>query len=131
MWRLRIHAQSRDTELEMMGGFFDDLPVPSKIAVESPVVAGSRNLRTALDMAMTAGAVVAGARRAGAEVHLVPPALWKKTVVGKGNATKEEVAAFVRSADSRFAAAAEGDQDLVDAFCISRWCQAQASGLDG
>ncbi len=78
---------------------------------EEPLVAGRRNLRTALQMAQVVGAVMLAH-----PTYLVPVSTWKKEVVGKGNASKEEVHEFLKDKPGYYYT--EGSQDLVDATCI-------------
>jgi len=54
---------------------------------------GSRSL---VQMAAMQTAVQLACHRAGVPCHMVANTLWKKEVIGKGNASKEEVAAFLQ-----------------------------------
>lgn len=91
-----------------------ELPVHTKAYVEEPVVAGVRNLRTSLQMSQLMGALMVVL----AEVVPVPVSSWKRGTVGKGNATKDEVAKWLEENHPRSHKAANGSQDLVDAACI-------------
>jgi Holliday junction resolvasome RuvABC endonuclease subunit len=79
--------------------------------VEEPVVAGARNLRTSLRMAQVSGAILSVMSG-----ELVPVSTWKKAVVGKGNATKDDVRAYLQS-QPEFKET-HGKQDWIDATCI-------------
>lgn len=79
--------------------------------VEEPVVAGARNLRTSLRIAQISGAVLAAVPG-----ELVPVPRWKKEVVGKGNATKEEVREWLESQPGYENPLSS--QDHVDATCL-------------
>lgn len=59
-----------------------------RLYVEAPVVAGARNIQSTIGIAETVGMVLS----LGYPATLVAISTWKKVVVGKGNATKEEVA---------------------------------------
>lgn len=74
------------------------------------------NVRTAIGQALTVGGVLA---QAPGEIHLIEQAAWKKAVIGRGNASKEDIAVWLRTWHPTLSSAAHGDQDLVDAFCIS------------
>lgn len=74
------------------------------------------NVRTAIGQALTVGGVLA---QAPGEIHLIEQAEWKKAVVGSGNASKAAIAEFLERYYPALSAAASGDQDVVDAFCIS------------
>ena len=88
------------------------------VVVESPIQGGSRNVRVGISLGMVAGALCVAARQAGASVQLVPPASWKKMVVGHGNANKEQVALWLQSEHPELRAEAHS-QDLVDATCLA------------
>lgn len=62
---------------------------PDALAVED--VFFSRNVRTTLVLGHARGVVLLAGQRAGIAVHEYSPALIKKTVVGRGAATKEQV----------------------------------------
>jgi crossover junction endodeoxyribonuclease RuvC len=62
---------------------------PDALAVED--VFYSRNVRTTLVLGHARGVVLLAGERAGIAVHEYSPALIKKTVVGRGGATKEQV----------------------------------------
>ncbi|HVT39888.1 MAG TPA: crossover junction endodeoxyribonuclease RuvC [Gemmatimonadaceae bacterium] len=62
---------------------------PDAIAVED--VFYSRNVRTTLVLGHARGVVLLAGERAGIAVHEYSPALIKKTVVGRGGATKDQV----------------------------------------
>jgi Holliday junction resolvasome RuvABC endonuclease subunit len=64
---------------------------PDLIALESPIVGATGNLQTTIKLAMVAGAVMAYLVEQNLPVILVPPGTWKKTAVGNGAASKEEV----------------------------------------
>lgn len=86
--------------------------------IEEPLVAGPRNIRTALQMAQLAGALMSVMPS-----YLVPVATWKKEVVGKGNATKDDVADYLRPLPEF--AYTDGSQDLIDATCIRMYGERQ------
>lgn len=84
------------------------------IYCEEPVVAGARNLRSTILIAETAGMIL-GMR---ARTVLVPVSSWKKSTVGKGNATKDEVAQWLREEHPGYASHCHGNQDLTDAAAL-------------
>ena len=96
---------------------------PVTIYCEEPVVAGARNLRSTILIAETVGMIL-GVR---AYVRLVPVSSWKKATVGKGNATKEEVANWLQREYPDYAQAC-GNQDLVDAAAIYLYGRSVAVG---
>ncbi len=44
---------------------------------------------------------------------------WKKDIVGKGNASKDEVAAWLEVHHPDYYEQCHGDQNLVDATCVA------------
>lgn len=113
--------QNRAEEIHDCHMWVRSLEIAGMVGIESPLVAGARNLRTALDMAMLCGGVCAALVETGADIRMVAVASWKKAVVGRGNADKDEVARYVREQDPDFAGREGISQDAADAWCISRW----------
>lgn len=66
---------------------------PEVMAVESVFYA--RNVRTTVVLGHARGVVLLAGERSGMDVHEFAPALIKKTVVGTGGATKQQVQAMV------------------------------------
>jgi Holliday junction resolvasome RuvABC endonuclease subunit len=94
---------------------------------EAPIVGISKNYQTAIDIAQISGVILSCRVR----TYLVPPPAWKKTVLGKGNATKEEVAAWLKEVKPEYFRLCDGDQDLIDACCIALYGeQVSQSALD-
>jgi Holliday junction resolvasome RuvABC endonuclease subunit len=84
--------------------------------IEEPPLAGSRNVRTALQLAQTCGALLGVIP---VKCYLTSVGEWKKTVVGKGNATKEEVGEFLNAHFPELYELCSKDQNLIDATCIA------------
>ena len=91
-------------------------PEPVIFIEEPPKV---RNMRTFLHLAQTCGMVLSYPAR----TYCVPVASWKKATVGKGNASKEEVASWFREEYPAHYDLCAGDQDRVDAACICLYGQ--------
>ncbi len=68
---------------------------PQVVAVED--VFSKVNPRTALALAQARGMVLAVAGMSGLEVYSYPPAVVKKSVTGKGRASKDQVARMVQA----------------------------------
>ena len=84
------------------------------VFVEEPPLAGVRNIRTFAALSQVFAVVLTAAPKAyGVEVST-----WKKQVVGKGNATKEEVQGWLTANNPAYAALC-GDQNLTDAACVA------------
>ena len=94
--------------------------------VEDPVLAGRRNLQTYKRIAMTAG-VVHGMQFPSYSVSV---SSWKKATVGSGNASKDEVKAWLDAHYPDLAKLCAGKQDLYDAAAIALYGrQAMEAGL--
>jgi crossover junction endodeoxyribonuclease RuvC len=65
---------------------------PAEMAVEGVFTA--KNARTALVLGQARGVAILAGVRAGLSVHEYPPATVKKSLVGNGRATKEQVRAM-------------------------------------
>ena len=96
---------------------------PTLIAVERPIQGASRNVRVGLAMAMVAGAITHAAHQTGSETILVEPATWKKAVVGRGNADKASITAWLQHSHSYYAHRCGKSQDLVDATCLALYAK--------
>lgn len=98
---------------------------PLVIAIESPIVGASKNAQTALRMSMMAGALAASAGKGRSSgIVLVPPSSWKASVVGRGNATKRDVADWLHDHHPTLYTACQTprgklDQDAADAACLA------------
>lgn len=96
---------------------------PVAVFVETPAAYAKGGVKALLPLARVNGAILAGASRADAEqVDEVNIMVWKKEIVGKGNATKPQIRSYLRKYWRRMhdkAIAEKGfEQDLVDAACI-------------
>lgn len=89
------------------------------VYMEAPVV--GRSIHPTIVQAQVGGAVMAAADSAGVKLHLVNNMSWKKKVVGKGNASKEEVASWLQQFWPSAYDVAEKDQDLIDACGVNRF----------
>jgi Holliday junction resolvasome RuvABC endonuclease subunit len=99
--------------------FFERNKEGLHVYMEAPVV--GRSIGPTIIQAQVGGAVMAAAQNAGVPLHLVNNMTWKKRVLGKGNASKPEVADLLRGIWPEAYAASSGDQDLIDACAINRY----------
>lgn len=109
----------RYTEIRALGtmisGFFQQGDL---VFYEAPPLAGSRNLQTLIALSQTSGALLAASS---GKCYEVPVATWKKEVVGKGNATKDDAAEWLQINDYPAYLQCHGDQNLIDACCIQKY----------
>lgn len=90
------------------------------VFIENPPHAGG--VPTIRAMAETFAWVGMAAVRCGIEqTYDVYPATWKKNVVGRGDASKADVAAFLCAEYPERFDACGGDQNLIDATCIAMY----------
>jgi Holliday junction resolvasome RuvABC endonuclease subunit len=87
------------------------------VFIELPVF-GRGGPGSTIPQAQINGAIIAGAQIAGADVSLVNNARVKKEVVGKGNASKDDIRVWVKEAWPKLYAKIEKDQDLCDSAMI-------------
>lgn len=86
-------------------------------AIELPVL-GRGGPGSTIPQAQINGALLAGAQAAGAIVILVNNARAKKEVVGKGNASKDDIRRWVKQAWPSLYSEIKNDQDLCDSTMI-------------
>lgn len=90
---------------------------PHYAFVEEPFI-HRRNARGVLPLAYVNGAVRASLLSTESSVELVANKAWKKPIVGNGNATKDQIAQWLKLNYPEASSAFDGDQDLTDAACV-------------
>jgi hypothetical protein len=93
--------------------FLSDIDI---VVIESPVLAGPRNLQVLISMSQVCGVLLTSCTPHTAVTVAV--ASWKKEIVGKGNASKEEVANWLEKYYPDFYNKCQR-QDHIDATCIA------------
>lgn len=88
---------------------------PDAMSVETPYF--GKNAASALVVGMARGVALLTAAETGLPVHEYPPATVKKAVVGRGSASKEQVAAMVRVVLGL--REVPGPADVTDAIAIA------------
>lgn len=99
---------------------------PDAMAVEDVFYA--RNVRTTVVLGHARGVVLLAGEQAGLAVHEYPPSVIKKTVVGRGTATKEQVQ-FMVARLLRLKSAPQ-PADAADGVACALTCLMTASMLD-
>jgi Holliday junction resolvasome RuvABC endonuclease subunit len=89
-------------------------------AIELPVL-GRGGPGSTIPQAQINGALLAGAQCAGATIILVNNARAKKEVVGKGNASKDDIRRWVKDAWPSLYSEIKNDQDLCDSAMIYQY----------
>ena len=102
--------------------FLDEVPwqttEPIEVYIESPVL-GRGGFRSTMVQAFTNGAVQGAFYERGCNVSTANVSSWKKEIVGKGNATKPDVAQSIRLRWASLYENVAKDQDLCDASAIA------------
>jgi hypothetical protein len=107
---------SRALELNLIAEWIDKtIDTAEAVYIEEPPLAGSRNVRVALQLAMTAGTIASRIPHA----EFIPVATWKKKVVGKGNVDKTGVSQWLNMSYPDYFVSCAGDQNHIDATCIA------------
>lgn len=111
---IRVAKTDRSEELrKLRERLCDVIDEDDTVYVEEPVLAGARNIRSTLLVAETVGMILSVCN-----AKLVEVSTWKKSTVGKGNASKDDVRVWLERAYPQYATACGGDQDLIDATGI-------------
>jgi len=84
--------------------------------IEEPIYAGA--FKATVAISMVCGAIVVTLQQLGIPYSFVGNGVWKKSLIGRGNATKDEIKAWVIA---RFEVADDLRQDCYDAIAIAEW----------
>lgn len=112
---------TRTQEVAELVDFLNLIPYidGADVFLEAPVVAGARNIQSTIKVSQTSGIIwgaIAGRAR---EIQEVAVSSWKLGTLGRGNATKDEVAQWVDDNHKTMARLCSRNQDLYDATCIA------------
>jgi len=129
--------QSRAQELLQLSQALDEYlggRVPGYCYIEAPVV-GRGGARPTVLQSQVDGLIQVAALRSGQlGCYSVNNKTWKKAIVGNGNASKEQSAAWLAATHPVLSDLVDGDQDLVDAACVAIYgarVVERAQGLGG
>lgn len=110
---------SRAYQLLTLGGYVREVMEfwgVDQVWIEDTIIGNNR--KYSLQLTEVKGAVMA-ALALHADVRLVDNQVWKKAVVGHGNAGKDQVRDYIHVTHGAYAPLCEGNQDLYDACCIA------------
>jgi hypothetical protein len=115
-------GEACNASMDATHSFLDQLPwpvtEPIQAYVEWPVL-GRGGFRSTIVQAFTSGAIQGVLYGRGCTTQGANVSSWKKNVVGKGNATKEDVVQSLRLRWPSLYREVAGDQDLCDAACVA------------
>jgi Holliday junction resolvasome RuvABC endonuclease subunit len=116
-------ALFRDMQLRELGSLahnLAELHAADAVWIEDVIVGNNR--KYSIGLAQTMGAVLAhlSALRLGqgTDIRAVDNKVWKKELLGNGNATKFDVRNYIVDTHPAYAPMCGDDQDLYDAACV-------------
>lgn len=117
---LVLTQTERYNELRVLSAFVHEVVAPyahsANAVIESAILGASMNAQTLVNLGYTAGAMCVTLINQQITSQFVASATWKKEVIGRGNATKEEVAAWARTV---WPDAPIKTQDMADALAMA------------
>jgi len=111
------------TTVSVIGSIKKEWPDCQIYAFIESAVVGRGGVRSTMVQCYTSGAIQGALYEAGIPIQIANVSSWKKLVVGKGNATKEEVSEYLRLRWPAVYKRAGGNQDAIDAACIAIYGQ--------
>ncbi len=129
-----LHADKKMSDEQFYASLFtylqDRLEEGDYVFVEEPLV-GRGGVKTAIRLSSVRGIIHLCAELAQASVYPVNVQTWKKEIVGKGNASKSDVAAWVKENHPHMTGSLDDlgkfKQDGIDAYCIALYGQGVVS----
>jgi Holliday junction resolvasome RuvABC endonuclease subunit len=128
---------SRPLQLRELAGIAQsncELFGAESVWIEDVIIGNNR--KYSIRLAETKGAVLAALAQLrlglGTDIRGVDNKTWKKTILGNGNATKDEAKNYIIDTYPAYAPVCGDDQDLYDAACIGlygRFITTQSQGL--
>jgi Holliday junction resolvasome RuvABC endonuclease subunit len=89
------------------------------IYLEAPILTKMGGPKSLIPQAQASGVVYGVAAHHDIPVVEVDQAHWKKVVIGRGNANKQDISDWLRANHEDWWNDCHGDQDLMDATCIA------------
>jgi Holliday junction resolvasome RuvABC endonuclease subunit len=107
-YALRVLAEKISTSL---GPWY-----PDHVFIEQNLV--GNNVKYSINLSQMVGAIAAEMDRNEWPVEFANVSAWKKSIIGKGNASKEDIRVWVDQGYPEYTASCDGVQDRYDAFCV-------------
>lgn len=120
------HAEpgTRDAQLLALAGYAHDFAIlhdADSVWIEDVIIGNNR--KYSIGLAQVLGAVLAELGQVrlhnGCDIRTVDNKTWKKTLIGNGNASKDDVRNYITEVHPVYAALCGQDQDLCDAACVA------------
>ena len=87
------------------------------VFIEEPLV--GRGVRTSMQISQTCGAILGAlGRHKTVQAQLVDNKMWKKSIVGSGNASKNDIKNWLKTQHPTYYSQCGENQDRIDACCI-------------
>ena len=114
---LMVHPTQRANELHILATMTSEACEGSNyVFIEEPLV--GRGVKASMGISQTAGAVMAWLGQMSIPTELVNVSHWKKGLLGKGNASKEDIEMWLSTNYPVYSAECD-DQDQRDATCVA------------
>lgn len=127
IYRLQAPGRRAEDRIQALAALLEDKDSPfiwhdvRWVYVESPVLAqfrGKTNAKALRDQSQVVGIIRSFLWRRGLDHSLIDNTIWKKGLLGNGNASKEEIAAYAQKV---LKVSTDQPQDAFDAACIAAW----------
>lgn len=122
-WAYQATSPLRDEQLAELGAMAHDFALMHEaewVWIEDTIIGNNR--KYSIGLAETKGAVMSDLsqlrHQQGLDVRLVDNKVWKKEVLGHGNASKVEVRDYIQDTHPDYAPLCGEDEDLYDACAI-------------
>lgn len=114
------HPTTRPDELKYVANAVCELVSHSNyVFIEEPLV--GRGVKASMSLSQTAGAIMArlAEENPTASVQMVNVKVWKKKIIGNGNAGKHDIKLWLEEHYPGYSDECGTDQDAIDACCVA------------
>jgi Holliday junction resolvasome RuvABC endonuclease subunit len=123
-WAYEAPHPHRDLQLLELGSMAHDFALlhgADTVWIEDVIIGNNR--KYSIGLAQVLGAVLSDLGQVrlhnGLDIRTVDNKTWKKTLLGNGNASKEQIRDYIHGSHPVYAPLCGDDQDLYDACCIA------------
>ncbi len=126
IYRFQVAGRKAEDRIQALAAALEDAPASlwddvQWVYIESPVLAqfkGKTNAKALRDQSQVVGIIRSYLWRRSIDHSLTDNTIWKKGLLGSGNASKEEIAAYAQKV---LKVPNDQPQDAFDAACIAAW----------